>query len=241
MSFGQNIQFLRKMRNKMTQEELAEKLSVSRQTISKWEMNTSYPEMDKVIEICKLFSCSMDELIRNDMNVCDDAYSEIRMEYIGPINYLRYAVISTEPEYDAISHMRKCADRYEIENPQIIGWDFPIVSQEQVNVYNMHGYMAALILPDDMEESTDIKDIIKQDKLKYITITIKNHLSAPFRLIPNAYKILMTHMHVNGISLQENKNIISCFEKEYEIDGIPYMDVYISIEDKEDKEIEKSI
>ena len=37
MSFGQNIQFLRKMRNKMTQEELAEKLGVSRQTVSKWE------------------------------------------------------------------------------------------------------------------------------------------------------------------------------------------------------------
>ena len=35
MSFGQNVQFLRKMHNKMTQEELAEKLGVSRQTVSK--------------------------------------------------------------------------------------------------------------------------------------------------------------------------------------------------------------
>ncbi|WP_313017949.1 helix-turn-helix transcriptional regulator [Acetoanaerobium noterae] len=48
----------------MTQEELAEKLGVSRQTVSKWELDVMYPEMDKVIEICKLFSCSMDELIR---------------------------------------------------------------------------------------------------------------------------------------------------------------------------------
>lgn len=38
MSFGQNLLFLRKMKNNMTQEELAEKLDVSRQTVSKWEM-----------------------------------------------------------------------------------------------------------------------------------------------------------------------------------------------------------
>ncbi len=77
MSLGQNLQFLRKMRNDMTQEELAEKLGVSRQTISKWELDTVYPEMNKVIELCKLFSCSMDELVREDMNVSDKAYSDI--------------------------------------------------------------------------------------------------------------------------------------------------------------------
>ena len=39
MSFGQNLQCLRKIRNKMTQEELAEHLNVSRQTVSKWELD----------------------------------------------------------------------------------------------------------------------------------------------------------------------------------------------------------
>lgn len=233
MSFGQNIQFLRKMRNKMTQEELAEKLGVSRQTVSKWELNVTYPEMDKVIEICKLFSCSMDELIREDMNVCDEAYSDIRMEYVEPFRYIRYAVVSTEPEDDAISHVKKWANRLKIDKPEIIGWDFPVLSQEQINVFNMHGYAAALILPDNVAQTADTMDVVSQEKQKYIVITIKNPMIAPFRLIPNAYKVLMTHMHVNGINHKEDKNLISCFEREYVIDGIPYMDVYISVEEKE--------
>ena len=73
MSFGQNLQFLRKMRNKMTQEELADRLGVSRQTVSKWELDTAYPEMSKVLELCQLFSCSMDQLIREDM-ILDNRY-----------------------------------------------------------------------------------------------------------------------------------------------------------------------
>lgn len=233
MSFGQNIQFLRKMRNKMTQEELAEKLGVSRQTVSKWELDATYPEMDKIIEICKLFSCSMDELIREDMNVCDEAYSDIRIEYVEPFRYIRYAVVSTEPEDDAISRVKRWADILKIDSPEIIGWDFPILSQEQINVFNMHGYVAALVLPDDLAQTADTMDVVSQEKQKYIAITIKNPVIAPFRLIPNAYKVLMTHMHVNGINHKEDKKIISCFEKEYVINEIPYMDVYIAVEENE--------
>ena len=39
-----------------TQEELAEKLNVSRQTVSKWETNEALPEMDKALELCKIFN-----------------------------------------------------------------------------------------------------------------------------------------------------------------------------------------
>ena len=100
MSFGQNLQFLRKLRNKMTQEELAEKLGVSRQTVSKWELDAACPDP----------------------------------------------------------------------------------------------------------------------------------MAAPFRLIPNAYKALMTHMQVNGIRHKEDGQILSCFEKEYDLQGVHYMDVYIAVE-----------
>lgn len=76
MSFGQNLQFLRKMRNSMTQEALADRMGVSRQTVSKWELDSAYPEMDKLVELCALFSCTMDQLIREDMNMgtCIPAY-----------------------------------------------------------------------------------------------------------------------------------------------------------------------
>lgn len=230
MSFGQNLQFLRKMSNKMTQEELAEKLNVSRQTISKWELNSAYPEMDKVMEICELFSCSMDDLIRGDLNISDECYSDIRIEKVEAFRYIKYAVISREPEDDAIFHVHRWAETLGVENPIIIGWDFPVLSQEQINVFNMHGYAAALILPDDYSCVNDDMEIITQKKQKYIAVTIKNPMISPFTKIPNAYKLLMTHMSINGIKHCDDKKIIDCFEKEYDSEGIHYMDVYIAIE-----------
>lgn len=67
MSLGENLQFLRK-RSSITQEELAEKLEVSRQSVSKWESDTAYPEMDKLIQLCQMFNCRMDDLVQNDVS-----------------------------------------------------------------------------------------------------------------------------------------------------------------------------
>ena len=230
MSFGQNLQFLRKMRNKMTQEELAEKMGVSRQTVSKWELDTVYPEMDKVVELCNIFSCSMDQLIREDMNISNEAYSDIRTEVVEPFSYIRYAVVSMEPEEDAIRHVKEWAGQLGMDAPQIIGWDFPVVSQEQINVYHMHGYAAALVLKDEILVKDPNAEVIRQERQKYIVITIKQPFLAPFRLIPNAYKILLTYMQTNGIQEKQDKAVIPCFEREYVAEGIDYMDVYIAVE-----------
>lgn len=230
MSFGQNLVFLRKMRNQMSQEELAEKMGVSRQTVSKWELNASYPEMSKVIELCKFFSCSMDDLVQNDMNVCDDAFSNIRVEEVDAFKYMKYEVISIEPEDDATKHVRGWADECGIKNPEIIGWDFPKLSQEQINVHHMHGYVAAWILPKGfLMDKVQQAEVVEQRKQDYVAITIKNPFSAPFHLIPNAYKTLMSHIQINQLSTGEPEGIISCFEKEYTLNGTTYMDVYIGI------------
>lgn len=62
MSLGQRLIELRKSK-KLSQEEMAEKLNVTRQTISKWETDQSTPDFDKIASLCTLFEISTDELI----------------------------------------------------------------------------------------------------------------------------------------------------------------------------------
>lgn len=62
MSLGQRLTELRKSK-KMSQEEVAEELNVTRQTISKWETDQSTPDFDKIVPLCKLFEISSDELL----------------------------------------------------------------------------------------------------------------------------------------------------------------------------------
>lgn len=66
MTFGEKLSQLRK-ENNYTQEQLAELLQVSRQSISKWESNLAYPETDRLIKMGKLFSCSMDYLLNDEI------------------------------------------------------------------------------------------------------------------------------------------------------------------------------
>ena len=230
MSLGQNLLFLRKMRDNMTQEELAELLNVSRQTVSKWELDAAYPEMEKLLALCELFSCTLDQLIRENMNIINDAYSNIRIEEVDGFRYIRYAVISPEPEEDAIAHVKRWADQIGIQDPKIIGWDFPMVSQEQTNVHHMHGYAAALILNDDISEEGLPAEVRRQNRQRYIAITITAPHIAPFELIPNAYKVLMVYMQANSYKGKWDGHIIDCFEKEYDLNGVWHMDVYIAIE-----------
>lgn len=66
MAFSDNLQFLRTRRGQ-TQEQLAEILEVSRQSVSKWESGQSYPEMDTILRICNLYQVSLDTLLRGSV------------------------------------------------------------------------------------------------------------------------------------------------------------------------------
>ena len=66
MSFRDNLQHLRATRN-MTQEQLAMLVGVSRQSVTKWESERAYPEMDKLLKLCQIFDCSLDDLVSGDL------------------------------------------------------------------------------------------------------------------------------------------------------------------------------
>ena len=66
MAFSDNLQLLR-TRQGQTQEQLAEALEVSRQSVSKWESGQSYPEMDTILRICDLYGVDLDTLMRGSV------------------------------------------------------------------------------------------------------------------------------------------------------------------------------
>ena len=222
MSFGKNLQYFRQLRANMTQEALAERLNVSRQTISKWEMDAANPELDKALELCRVFNCSLDNLFRDEMDKRSSAYADLRIEEVSGFRYVEHTVISTDPESDALDRVYKYAKENGVENPKVIGWDFPHLSVEQVNVFKMHGYTAAWILPDGITpEGLEIKE---QPRHKYAAIHIDRPFDNPFVTIPGAYHTLGDYMRTNGLKHVAN-GVIPCFETAGES-----MDVYMACE-----------
>ena len=68
--FADNLVQLRRLQ-KMTQEDLAERIGVSRQTVAKWENGESYPDLDRGRALAEVFGISMDELVR-DLTLPED-------------------------------------------------------------------------------------------------------------------------------------------------------------------------
>ena len=91
MKLPENLRRIRKDNN-LSQEQLAEKLGVSRQAVSKWESGQSYPEMDKMLLICKLFNYNIDELMNENVKeVNENKQSKINInkyieDFFGFIN-----------------------------------------------------------------------------------------------------------------------------------------------------------
>lgn len=65
MEFNEKLQLLRKQNN-MTQEQLAEKLYVSRTAVSKWESGKGYPNIESLKSISRLFSVTIDDLLSGE-------------------------------------------------------------------------------------------------------------------------------------------------------------------------------
>lgn len=67
----------------MSQGDLAEKMNVSRQSISKWETDTSVPELEKLIQLSEVFHITLDELVKGDTTPEHETSENSEPEYKG--------------------------------------------------------------------------------------------------------------------------------------------------------------
>ena len=103
MEIGNKINQLRKLSG-MTQEQLAEKLNVSRQTISKWESDSTSPDLESIVKISRIFHVSLDDLLKEgEAGVANKTLSTQYMLYRyivtgqyenAPIDYMRLMIPS---------------------------------------------------------------------------------------------------------------------------------------------------
>lgn len=81
MKFCDNLRRIRKHK-KISQEELAEKVGVSRQSVSKWECAESYPEMDNILKLCDIFHCKINDLVQEDLIDIDSLGEDVKMSVV---------------------------------------------------------------------------------------------------------------------------------------------------------------
>lgn len=233
MSLGKNIQYLRKQK-KITQEQLAEIMSVSRQTISRWEAEEIIPELNKLIALSDLFACKLDALVKADMLDCEKIYSEVTIKRVNAFSMARYVMVTLNPEDDVNEYMDNWAQKSGLRklhpDAMRIGWDFPYVSSELQNRFGLRGYVAAYILPIGFETNCPGVEFANQETADYAVITIYDPFVAAFERIPNAYEKILEYMQANGFREKPKNDILSCFEHVYEKEGITYMDVYIHVD-----------
>lgn len=81
MKFADNLKKIRKRKN-ISQEELADLVGVSRQSVSKWETSEAYPEMNNILELCKIFKCNINDLVNDQMVDLDSLDEEVKMSIV---------------------------------------------------------------------------------------------------------------------------------------------------------------
>jgi phosphoglucosamine mutase len=82
MKIGEKIANLRMMEG-LSQEQLAESLAVSRQSVSKWEMDQALPQIDKVLQLCELFNISTDQLLQEKNEINAKSNEKRKNKYFG--------------------------------------------------------------------------------------------------------------------------------------------------------------
>ena len=111
-NLGEKIVNLRK-ENNITQEELANKLNVSRQSISKWESGLSLPEISNLLLISEIFNCTIDSLLLEEttsLEIPNESFATFgeRLIYLRKKNHMSQELLS-----DALGVSRQSIFKYE--------------------------------------------------------------------------------------------------------------------------------
>lgn len=134
MEFGEKVQKLRNQ-NKWTQEQLAEKLYVSRTAISKWESGKGYPNIDSLKDIAKLFNKTIDELLSSEEII--DIAKEENTSNIKRTNNLIYGLL------DIISILFIFLPLYAKKTEDFV-YSVPLMSTNDVNTIIKISYIVIL-------------------------------------------------------------------------------------------------
>lgn len=234
MKLGINLQYLRKLHGSMTQEKLAERLNVTRQTVSRWETGEAYPELDTLLELSRLFSVTVDALLKEDLAPQADYFSPVTVVTFPAFTLARYVIISPQPENDVQAYLDRWADAsglYDVDpHPRQIGWDFPFVSMEQQNRFGLRGYAAGWLLPGGFDPRCPGVELYRQETAQYAKITVCDPFRAAFDRIPKGYQRILEFLGANGFKENHGTEFLGCFEEVYEKDGITYMDIFIHVD-----------
>ena len=134
MSFGENVGFYRKRMN-ITQEELSERLFVSRQTVSRWETDSTFPDVETIIKLCDIFECDMDTLVRGNAEIVKGAGAA---EVNNGIS---------EHEPDVIAEMKEELKKMRLLNERIIGAVAAPVALLSILAYLLCGFLGGIWHP----------------------------------------------------------------------------------------------
>ncbi len=163
MSFAENLKLVRKERG-ITQEQLAEMLSVSRQAVSKWESGNGYPETDKLLVIAKELNVSLDYLLLEEAVVQEKSKTESKPVVYAPSGKI---VISTfDHKNVVVCHAVKSAD---ILLPRADEPKYILYGIDKVTFWGEHttllGWYASL--KDVEQEITEITKAISEGNPSY--------------------------------------------------------------------------
>ena len=177
MTTGEKIAMLRKKKD-LTQEQLAEILKVSRQSVSRWEMDVAFPETEKLIKLSKLLDCSIDFLLSEENVEGQKAQSEYSVKelcrFIRECGYFFLATVNDNAPHlrpmgmiyadDKALYIatdkRKNVYRELMGNPMVELASYSLSSRKWVRI---HGKMTIESSPRIKEEISEMYPMLKQE------------------------------------------------------------------------------